>query len=411
MIKSIRFLFLLLTTSIIAQQQQIEGGLSAVTNDGLHKIKVLHDIRSYSNHDLSDFRIWDNKGNQVPYFVYPDNQETQISNFSEFEIISKTNIPDTSATYIFKNPINKIQKAVLSIANYEGSKSYSLQGSNDQQQWFGLVNSQNLYAIKSATTTSVYKVINFPLCSYTYLKIIFDDRGSLPVNLLKIGTATTKIVKTPLEEISVMTTNIYELTKEKKTRIHVVFKAPEIINQVQFNITEPKLYNRKARMYTLKTREVKHKVETYEQQISTFTINSDNNINVHVASFFEKEVYIEIENQDNPELTFSSIQFFQTPLYVVADLKQNENYTISSGDIHLKKPSYDISYFKNGISENLPKASIISVKHNLDEDLAIKETIPFWQQSWFMWACIGIATLMIGYFASGLLKDLKQENK
>ncbi|MEW7292136.1 hypothetical protein [Aquimarina sp. 2304DJ70-9] len=409
--KSIRFLFLLLTSSMIAQQQQIEGELSPVSNDGLHKIKVLHDVRSFSKRDLSDFRIWDSKGNQVPYFIYPGNQETQISNFSEFEIVSKTNIPDTSTTYIFKNPNDKIKKAVLSIANYEGSKSYSLQGSNDQKQWFGLVNSQNLYAIKSATTTSVYKVINFPLCSYKYLKIIFEDLNSLPVNVLKIGTATTKIVKPSLEEISVVTTNSSESKKKKRTRIHVVFKNPEIINQVKFNISEPKLYNRKARMYTLKTREVKHKKETYKHQISTFTISSDNNISFPVASFFEKEVFIDIENQDNPKLTFSSIQFFQTPLYLVADLKQNENYTISSGDKNLKKPSYDISYFSNGISESLPEARIISVKHNQDKDSVVKTTMPFWQQSWFMWVCIGIATLMIGYFALSLLKDLKQESR
>ncbi len=410
MTRTIRFLLLLFAVSVVAQQKQITGELSAIRVDGLHKIKVPHTIRSYSKQDISDLRIWDSKGNQTPYFVYPGDQETEISNFSEFEIISKTNIPDTSATYIFKNPNDKIENAVLSIANYQGYKRYSLQGSNDQKQWFGLVNSQNLYAIKSTTKTSVYKVINFPLCSYKYLKIIFDDSNSLPINLLKIGTANTKLIKSPSEEISVMTTNISELTSEKKTRIHVVFENPEIINQVSFNVIEPKLYNRKARMYTLKTRKVKHQEETYEQQISTFAIRSDATNHFPVSSFFEKEVYIEIENQDNPKLTFSSVEFFQTPLYVAADLKQNETYTVSSGDIKLNKPNYDISYFKNHISENLPEVNIVSVNYNQDEGSELKENIPFWQQSWFMWVCIGFAALMIAYFASGLLKDLKQEN-
>ncbi|GAA4278638.1 hypothetical protein [Aquimarina mytili] len=411
MIKSIRPLFLLLTGIISAQQPQIEGKLSEVKSDGLYKIKVLHDVRSYSKEDLSDFRIWDSKGEQVPYFVYPDDQETQISNFSEFEIISKVSLPDSITTYIFINPNDKINKAVLSIANYEGNKTYSLQGSNDQKQWFGLVNSQNLYAIKSTTATSVYKVIDFPLCSYKYLKLIFNDRTSLPINLLKIGTATTKILKSPLEEISVKNTSSAKLVKEKKTKIHVVFNAPEIINQLKFNISEPKLYNRKARIYTLRTREVKHQVETYEHHIANFTISSDQNIKFPPISFFEKEVYIEIENQDNPQLTFSSIQFFQIPVFVAADLKQGETYAITSGDKNLNKPNYDLKYFSAEISGNLPEARIISVKQNQDKDSIVEKPVPFWQKSWFMWACISIATLMIGYFAFSLLKDLKQENK
>ena len=75
---------------------------------------------------------------------------------------------------------------VFTIANYSGSKTYNLSGSNNQKQWFGLVNKGYLYNLQNAENTSVEKVVSFPLCEYKYLKIDFNDSNSLPINVLKL---------------------------------------------------------------------------------------------------------------------------------------------------------------------------------------------------------------------------------
>lgn len=409
MIKIFSFLLLISISTISAQQEQIKGSLNTVATDGLYKIKIPHMVRSYANRDISDFRIWDSKGNQVPYFMHTDDSETRISNFSEFEINSVSIIPDTSSTYIFKNSIKKIEKAILLLANYQGSKRFSLQGSNDQKQWFGLVNSQTLYSLNSATDISTYKVVKFPMCSYNYLKIVFDDGNSLPINVLKIGTATTEVIPAKQDMIAVMSTTISEIKTEKKTKIHVVFEHPEIINQISFDIAAPDLYNRTGIIYTLKEKKVKHKVQTYQERITSFRIRSDKEARFPVSSFFGKELYIEIENQDNLVLDIASIQFLQNPLYVVADLKKQEIYTVSAGDRGLTAPQYDISYFRDRISGNLPTSEIISLTLT-EEKKDKKKVTSFWQQSWFMWVCISFAAILVTYFASSLLKDMRKED-
>jgi len=405
--KTLSFLLLLLAITSFSQQKRVEGKLSPIEVDGLYKVQIPHNLRSYAKQDMSDFRIWDSNKNQVPYFIYKDDKESRISNFSEFTIISKSNVPDTTSTYIFRNPNEKIKKAVLSIANYQESKSFNLQGSNDQKEWFGIVNNKQLHNLNSTKNTSVYKVINFPLCSYKFLKIVFNDQKSLPINLLSIGTATTEISKSVMVDIPVKSTKISELVTTKLTAIHIEFEYPEIINELHFNIASPELFNRKARVYVLKEREVKHRLETYQQEITSFIIHSDRENQFSIPFFFEKEMYIEIDNQDNPPLNISSITFFQKPLYVVADLKHTEGYTVSAGNKDLKTPKYDITYFRNRVSENMPNTSINGVKL-IEAKSKIKEELAIWQKPWFMWICIGFSAIIIVYFSSSLIKDLKQ---
>jgi hypothetical protein len=407
MSKLISFLLILLATATFAQQKRVEAKLSAIEEDGLYKVQIPHNLRSYAKQDMNDFRIWDSNNNQVPYFIHKDDKESRISNFSEFTIISRSNIPDTLSSYVFSNPNEKIQKAVLFIANYQGSKSFNLQGSNDQKEWFGIVNNKQLHNLNSSKKTSIYKIINFPLCSYQFLKIVFNDKNSLPINLLSIGTATTEITKSAMEEIPVKSTKISELSTSKQTAIHVEFEHPEIINELHFNIASPELFNRRARVYVLNEREVNHEIGTYQKEITSFVIHSEKDNHFSIPSFFGKELYIEIENQDNPKLSISSLNFFQTTWYAVANLKKGVNYTASAGDVKLKAPKYDISYFRKNMSESLPKLSIIDVKL-IEGKVKEKANVPLWQKSWFMWLCIGFAAVIIAYFSTNLIKDLKK---
>src|SRR5690606_13010774 len=137
MIKSIKLIIMLLGSMTFAQTAEVSGTINPVQEDGLYRIRIPYDLRTHATHNLRDLRIWDTKDQQVPYFVQPatDYKTTKVSDFSEFPILSSSRIADTSSTYIFKNPYKTLENAVLLIANYQGSKSYSLEGSKDQEQW------------------------------------------------------------------------------------------------------------------------------------------------------------------------------------------------------------------------------------------------------------------------------------
>ncbi|HQZ26263.1 MAG TPA: hypothetical protein PLD18_13265 [Flavobacterium sp.] len=401
-----KFIVMLLAANGLLAQHKTTAKIETVKENGLHKIVVPAEIRSFSQEELGDLRILDAKGIEVPYYILQGNTETNSSSFSECKILSKTTIPKSKTILIFENPKKTIDAIVLSITNSDVTKSYSISGSNDQKEWYGLVNNSLLNDLENKETTSVYKTILFPLTSYRYLKIEWNDKKTLPINVLKIGFFNNKTSSPKVEEVFAKNTRIKQIPAEKKTRIHIDFNRPQIINQISFTITSPNLFQRNVQLYVNKKKPINQKSTPFPEEIFAFELSSNTNNTFSIPQLFEKECFIEIENQDNPPLTLGKIQFFQNQIAVIADLKANEKYTITTGNPKRNSPEYDLENFKKNTNSNLPEVKIYDIKQ-----LNSKKTSPqnqsFWQQSWFMWLCIILGGIAVLYFTSSLVKDMK----
>jgi hypothetical protein len=158
-----------------------------------------------------------------------------------------------------------------------------------------------------------------------------------------------------------------------------------------------------------KIREIKRKTETYKKTISTFELNSDLKKPIKTAQLFEKEFYLEIENQDNQPLAFSEIRFFQNQLFLIADLKAGEAYSIKTGNPKAEAPEYDLENFKSKMSNNLPQTTIYKINRQNSNTIKVKEK-SIWKQTWFMWLCIGLGGIAILYFTVKLVKDMKNNS-
>ncbi|OYX84568.1 MAG: hypothetical protein B7Y83_07740 [Flavobacteriales bacterium 32-34-25] len=401
--------FLILLANGILAQSNTTAKINAVAKNGLHKMNLPAEIRSFSKEDLSDFRILDSKGSEVPYYILQGNMESKSSSFSEFKILSRTAIPKKETTIVFENDKTSLSEITLSINNSDVTKPYSISGSNNQKEWFGLVNKAVLSELKNSEAVRVFKTIALPLSSYRYLKIDLNDSISLPINILKIGFFTHKINAADLVEITKRSIKTMQIQAQKKTLIHVAFNHPQIVNQINFTVSNPNLFQRNARIYVNKKNVIKHKTKSYQETLSNFELNSNQKNSFTVQQLFEKDFFIEIENHDNQPLTFAKIQFFQNPVTIIADLKANENYSIQTGNPKLNRPEYDLENFKNNINTDLPEATIHDIQHLTAKENKIK-TQSFWQQAWFMWLCIGLGGIAIVFFTANLVKDMKKHS-
>ena len=401
-----KFIVVLFAVNTLLAQHQTTAKIETVKESGLHKIVLPAEIRSFSKEELGDFRILDTKGIEVPYFILQENNETASNSFLECKILSKTAIPKNKTTLIFENPKTSIDKIVLSITNSDVTKPYSISGSNDQKEWFGLVNNSLLNGLENNEATSIFKTILLPLTSYRYLKINFNDKKTLPINVLKIGFFTNKTSNPKMEEIFPKNIQITQFSSPKNTRIEVTFHNPQIVNQISFNITNPNLFQRNAQIYVTKKRAMNHNAGNFPEIVTNFELNSNQKNSFSIPQLFEKEFFIEIENQDNPPLTLAKIRFFQNQVAVIADLKANEKYTVTTGNTKLWSPEYDLENFKDSMNNNLPEAKIYDIKHAVSPKTNARDK-SFWQQSWFMWFCIGLGGMAILYFTTNLVKDIK----
>ena len=401
-----KFLLILLAFNGVLAQHKTTAKIENVKENGLHKIILPAEIRSFSKEELGDFRIVDSKGFEVPYIILQENNEAISSSFSECKILSRTTIPKSRTTIIFENPRASIDEIVLSITNADVTKSYSISGSDNQEEWFGLVNNSILNQLENNENTSIFKTIPLPLSSYRYLKIDLNDKKTLPINVLKIGFFTNKTSSLKVAAIFAKNTRILQMPAEKKTRIYCIFDRPQIINQIDFTITSPNLFQRNAIIFKHKKKLSNQKGAIFPEIFSNFELNSNTKNSFSIPQLFEKEFFIEIENRDNPPLNLEKIQFFQNQIAVIADLKANEKYTILTENPKLQSPEYDLENFKNSINNNLPEAKIYDIKQISSKEKTLKNK-SFWQQSWFMWLCISLGGIVIAFFTKSLVKDMK----
>ncbi len=392
--------------SFLGLAQNYKGEITNVKKASLHKILLSSEVRAAANENLDYFRIFDAKRQQVPYArEYQTYQESP--RYNPFKVVSKNSIKDSITSIVVENETEKkINQFNLQIGNTSLSKTYSISGSNDQIEWFGLVSNQTLSDLVSKEGTTVQKTVYFPANEYTYLRIDFIDKKSLPINVMNIGIFENQFISESWIEIPDFTYKISQDTNRKLTNITFSAENKHLIEAITFNIIT-EFYVRKAKLVVKRQREIKKRVEKYEEVIAYFELNSKNDQTIYFNNLQEKEFTIQIDNQDNQPLEIKSIQLLQKPLYIYSKLKPNEKYEVVI-DSTLTKPSYDLANFVQSFSVGMPKASITNFQKVEKSETQSTEK-PFWQTQLFMWLCIILGGGVVAYFAFGLLKDMKNE--
>ena len=399
-------LLLLLSASAFAQQFTASSKITGVKNSGLHAVPLTPEFRSHADVNLSGIRVWDSRKKEVPYLLEEANEAVSKYNFKEYTLLSKSVIADTISQVIVQNTGAKKWDAItLAIANTDAAKTYSISGSHDNKEWFGLVNNQMISGLYSHTDTLVYKTLPMPVNAYRYLKISFNDKKTLPLNILAAGSVTGTQTAPVLLEAANSHVKIMQLALEKKTRVTISFNEPVTINRITFTIKSPSLYKRNARLFLQRVKRRKKKTVPYMEEFYAFDLNSSSKNVIDGLNLIENKVVIEIDNKDNEPLEIASVKVFQNPVKLIADLKAGKQYTVMAGNKELAAPDYDLENFRDQISDSIPKAAL--AKPVL---LSAKpKGINGGKSPWIMWVCIAVGALILLYFCYSLVQDLKKK--
>lgn len=405
MVKKLSSILILLITGFYSAQSYT-GILQPVPKNGLTTIEIEPALRSALQNNWDYFRILDSKGNEVPYALQSRTSSIQESITKDLEIISKSSIPNVSTSIIIANESGeKFDGLTLKIANTEVVKTYSISGSDDQNQWYGLVNNETVGDLQSSSATYVEQDFQFPLNTYKFLRIDFVDKKSLPIQVLAASIRMNlNAQNVSLIEIKDFQKSITHDKKEKKTIITVEFKTPQVINGLNFKISDPQFYLRNAEILVERNRLRNRKKENYRESVASLQLNSKTQNQFRLNEIFEKNISIIIENQDSSPLVIDDLKLFQESVSLIAELKSSGEYKIIV-DSTLSTPQYDLSFVDVNMESPTSSTQILNLeKYNEDNIQNSQES--FWKSSLFMWICIGFALMVIAYFSRGLLKDL-----
>lgn len=399
------FLFCLFVSGFGFSQSH-KATISNIQKDGFHKIVLSPEMRAATKDNLAYFRILDKSKKEVSFVAF-ENSVIEKTNYKLLKFQDKIRIKDSVSSYsIYIGNIKNLNELCLFISNTTNNKTYSISGSNDLKEWFGLVSNQVLSDLNNEKETSVGKLISFPLNNFQFLKIEFDDKKSLPINVLEIGYLVGDSKITEKTNLTNFQHNISEDKKRKKTIVTFSSNNFQRVDGISFDV-KTKLFLRNASLLVNSTRKVRKRTEIIKQEISNFNLNSNTSNVFQLNGFFEKEFIIEIDNQDNQPLEISEIKVFQNTVSVVADLKANEIYQVII-DSTLSQPNYDLVNFTQNLSSELPKATISNL---VQTNLEVKNTSEkaFWQQPIFLWSAILLALALLAYFVFSMLKEVEQQ--
>lgn len=386
--------------------QSHKAAISDVEKDGFHRIIISPEVRSASQDNANYLRILDKSKKEVPFALFYDSNDVP-SFFHKLNVLSKTTSKDSITSILISvNDLKDITELSLQISNTKINKSYSISGSNNQQDWFGLVSNQILSDLSNENETSVRKKILIPKNNYKFLRLDFNNKKSLPINVLEIGFYEAKEKPTESIGLTDFQCQIGEDKKRKKTIITFLSYNFQRVDGISFDV-KTKLFLRSTHVFVNETRKVKKRKENFKQEISSFNLTSNTPNTFYFNDFFQKEFIIEIDNQDNQPLEISKIKVFQNIISVVADLKANEKYEVII-DTTLSEPKYDLANFTQNISEELPKATISELQ-KLDDKSKNETEKSFWQKPIFLWSTILLTLLVLAYFVFSMLKDVEKK--
>lgn len=402
----IKSLLLCLFTSVLAFSQSHKAAISNVKKDGFHRVVITPEVRSAALDNNNYLRILDQNKNEVPYVIF-DDSGFKKKYYKKLKIYNQTILKDSITSYeVYIGNLKHSSELSLLIANTTINKRYSISGSNNQKDWYGLVSNQNLSDLNSKSGTSVAKTILFPLSNYQFLKVEFNDKESLPINIIEMGCFMSDFPITQTTNVDRFQYKVFEDKRNKKTIIKFTSNDFQRIDGIAFDV-KTKLFLRNAKVFVTKTRKVKERTEILKQEISSFSLNSNTSNQFQLNGFFEKEFTIEIDNQDNQSLVISNIRLFQNTLAVVADLKCNEKYEVLI-DTTLAKPNYDLGNFSENFSSDLPEVSILNLQ-KINSKIQDVSKQSFWQHPVFLWCTIFLTLGLLSYFVFNMLKEVEKK--
>jgi hypothetical protein len=392
---------LLISVSISCYGQNFDysTNLPPVKKSGYTKIKLDPKFLAICQSDLSDVRILDKQKKEVPYLIRRKKYENKYELTTiAFNILSTKSIKNSYTEIKFENPEQKeISEIVLSVVNSNVSKTFNIEGSQNQSQWYA-ISEGSINDISHPTALSTNKEIHLPKTKYAYYKIRLNDSQSAPINITRIFTEKFN------EEWNTNRSAIngYKLKwniKGNDNLIEVSSDFPFQLNELLFVTLQTNFFQRDIRIFTTEKRKKKsYEINLYQGQISHKELLLSG-LEINATHFF-----IQVYNHNNQPLQLTNLLFYQHPTYLIAELETSQEYSIHKGQKGLSPPIYDLTYLSEQISDSIP---IIDMP---DFEIQTKQianpTLQFYEKKWFLWSVLALGSMFIIYISSQIICKL-----
>lgn len=410
-IKIVRIVFLLIFGSTISTYAQeysykYQRSLGGVT-DTWHKLQIPIQAYANINDDFSDVRILGMMANgdtiEAPY-ILKELGDTYENQPIEFNLINQVSNQE-GYYYTFELVDNQLVNSMeIKFNNLNFDWLVSLEGSQNQNEWFSIIDKSRIVGIKNKSTSYSYTKIEFTGVKYRYLK-------------LKIPASENPQFSKALIHKKLLTKGSYNSPKISSFKVieHDDLKTTELL--LSLNETMPisflnLIVEDSVDYYrTMKVQYASDSIKGksgWQYLYKTLFLTTLSSFDMQQGYYFSnrvlKNLRIIIENGDNEPLTFAEIKLHGNPHQLIARFNKPANYYLIYGNKEAYVPNYDITRFEISTpndSKLLTVGNEIVIRELKESD----RQEPIFKNSIWLWSIMIIVIFILGWFAIKMLKE------
>lgn len=336
---------------------------------------------------------------EVPYIIESTHKIDSIVKIP-VEIVNKTTKDGKQYYTLIADSNQIISNMKFSFGGRKFLGSASLEGSNDQKEWFMIADSfllgERVNRHQKISSKSIYDLQT----QYKFYRLSIDENKSelKKVTYEKVYSATPNYkrmkVKTFKEKVD----------KERNTTIvHFTLAHNLPIQFLKVQVSNKFDFIRNADLYAVvdSTKTDKGKKYSYKL-LESFVLNSADTTNYDFSYPEHYRLYkLEIGNGNNPPLRIKRLTPYRYEYILKARFDNVGNSYMEIAN-YGSKPYYDIEKFK----ERIPKEmNNMKIGKRIEEETVEEDTEPLFSNVNWLWGIILLAVMVIGFFSLRMLKD------
>jgi hypothetical protein len=375
-----------------------------VITDQWHKIILPNELFGKTTQNLTDFRIFglaeSNDTIEAPYLLRLTSEKISIKDVAFKTLNSSHN--DKGYYFTFEIPIiESINQIKLDFKQENFDWQIRLEGSQDQNEWFTVIENYRILSIKNNQTDFQFTKVTFPSSKYRFFRLFIDSQEKPELSVASI--TQNDITDGTFRKYSVKKINGKENKQTKQTEINVELELPVRVSNINIGVSDTFDYYRPV---TIKYLTDSFKTEQgWKYNYSTLTSGTLNSIEKNEFQFSSTTVQklkIYIDNQDNQPLKIDTVEVKGYVHELVARFTDHATYFLTYGNKKAAQANYDIERF----TENIPETMTAL---DLGDELTIEKeevqvTAPLFKNKIWLWTIMTVIILLLGWFSLKMIR-------
>lgn len=377
--------------------------LSGIT-DQWHKIVLPEEVFGKVAWDLSDIRIFgltESNDTIEASYILQLKTEKAVRTEVNFKLLNTTN---NEKGYYFTMEVpteESVNQLMLNFKQDNFDWMLSLEGSQNQQEWFTIVDDYRILSIKNPETNYQFTKVTFPETKYRYFKVLIKSKEKPDLSFAKIefNKVTNGSFNTyPIEKVESI-----EDKKQKLTLVEIDLKAPLPLCSIKIDVKNTFDYYRPITISYISDSVKTEQGWKYKyRQLTSGTLNSFENNEFVFESTVLQKLKISIYNQDNTPLTIQKLTAKGYVHELVVRFTEPATYFLAYGNKKANKPNYDIQRFTSKIPDNLTALNFGKEQFIDQKEVLVSEPL-FKNKNW-LWAIMSVIIIILGWFSVKMIK-------